>query len=280
MLAGKSLFFLGAGAIAEAMIKGLLETEAVAPGQIAICNRQNADRLATLRAGYGVAVSADRRADLAAADVVLLAVKPLDVATALGQVGDVLAPRQLVVSVAAGVTTGAIEGRLPTGVPVVRAMPNTSSFVQASATALCRGRWADDGHLALARQLFAAIGTVATVDEGAMDAVTGLAGTGPAYIYYVAEALLAGGLAAGLDERTCRDLLLQTVVGAAKMLHATGRPPAELRRQVTSPNGTTMAGIAVLDDHAVADALRRAVLRATERAGELGRAASDVERGT
>jgi len=274
MLGDKRIFFLGAGSISEAMIKGLLETEAVAPHQITICNRQNGARLATLETHYGVRVSADKLADLAAADVVLLTVKPFDVATALAQVGGAIGAHQLVVSVAAGVTTGAIERKLGAGVPVIRAMPNTSSFVQASATALCRGSWADDAHLTLARQLFAAIGTVTTVDEGALDAVTGLAGTGPAYIYYVVEALLEGGIAAGLDEQTCRDLLLQTVHGAAKMLHTTGQAPAELRRQVTSPNGTTMAGIGVLDERGVKEAFRRAVLRATERAGEMGRATS------
>lgn len=276
MLAGKRIVFLGAGSISEAIIKGLLETEAVAPRQITICNRHNHARLAALRERYGVAIAADRRAEVAAADVVLIAVKPFDVAAALHQVGDAIGANHLVLSVAAGVTTPTIERRLAADVPVVRAMPNTSSFVQASATALCRGRWADDLHLALAQHLFAAIGTVATVEEAAMDAVTGLAGTGPAYIYYVVEALLAGGIAAGLDELTCRELLLQTVVGAAKMLQATGQPPADLRRQVTSPNGTTMAGIGVLEDGAVRDAFRRAVLRATERAGELGREMSDA----
>ena len=275
MLADKRIFFLGAGSISEAIIKGLLETEAVAPHQITICNRQNAGRLAMLEARYRIIVSADKLADLAAADVILLTVKPFDVAAALTESSGAIGPHQLLVSVAAGVTTGSIDRKLAPGVPVVRAMPNTSSFVQASATALCRGTWADDAHLELARRLFAAIGTVATVDEGAMDAVTGLAGTGPAYIYYVVEALLEGGLAAGLDEQTCRDLLLQTVYGAAKMLHTTGQPPAELRRQVTSPNGTTMAGIGVLDDREVKDAFRRAVLRATERAAEMGRMTGD-----
>jgi pyrroline-5-carboxylate reductase len=270
MLAGKRIFFLGAGSISEAIIKGLLETEAVAPRQITICNRQNAARLDHLHETYRVAVSAERRDDIAAADVVLIAVKPFDVAVALAPVSDAISAHQLVISVAAGVTTATIERRLAADVPVIRAMPNTSSFVQASATALCRGHHAGDSHLLLARHLFAAIGTVTTVEETAMDAVTGLAGTGPAYIYYVVEALLEGGIAAGLDEQICREMLLQTVAGAAKMLHATGHPPAELRRQVTSPNGTTMAGIGVLDEGAVKDTFRRAVLRATERAGELG----------
>ena len=272
MLAGKRLFFLGAGSISEAIIKGLLETGVVDPQQIVVCNRRDAARLARLRETYNVVVCADKRADLAGADVIVLAVKPFDVATALGEVGDAMAPHQLVVSVAAGVTAAAIEARITAGVPVVRAMPNTSAFVQASATAICRGRWADEAHLHLARQLFAAIGTVALADEAAMDAVTGLAGSGPAYIYYVVEALMAGGIAAGLDEQTCRELLLQTVFGAAKMLHDTGQSPTALRRQVTSPNGTTMAGIGVLDEREVKEAFRSAVLRATERAGELGRA--------
>jgi pyrroline-5-carboxylate reductase len=154
--------------------------------------------------------------------------------------------------------------------PIVRAMPNTSSFVQESATAICGGRWAMPEALEIARQLFAAIGTVVAVDEGAMDAVTGLSGSGPAYIYYVAEALLAAGEAVGLPEETSRELLIQTLYGAARMLRETGKGPGELRRQVTSPNGTTMAGIAALDDAEVAAALRRAVARATERAREMG----------
>lgn len=273
MLADKRLFFLGAGAMAEAMLKGLSATAALPAARIAVCNRQHLPRLESLAAAYGIVPSRDKAADIAAADVVIIAVKPFDMATALDEIRAALRPDQLLISVAAGVATATIEARVPPELPVVRAMPNTSSFVQESATAIAGGRWATAAHLAIARQLFAAIGTVATVEEGALDAVTGLSGSGPAYIYYVAEALLAAGVAVGLDEATSRDLLVQTIYGAARMLRETGLDPADLRRQVTSPNGTTMAGIAVLDDGAVAQTIVRAVERATERSRELGQSA-------
>lgn len=272
MLADTRLFFLGAGSMSEAMLKGLSATATPPGGRITVCNRRNVARLEELRATYGVVASRDKITDIATADIIVLAVKPFDVAQALDEVYAALSPGQVLISVAAGVATATIEARVPEGMPVVRTMPNTSSFVQESATAVCRGRWATPQHLDLARQLFAAIGTVAVVDEAAMDAVTGLSGSGPAYIYYVAEALLAGGAAVGLSEETSRELLLQTLYGAARMLRETGKDPAELRRQVTSPNGTTMAGIAILDEREVHQAFRRAVERATERAREMGQA--------
>lgn len=274
MLAERRLFFLGAGAISEAIIKGLLAANIVPAANITICNRRNAARIVELTGRYGVVAGGDRRAGIAASDIVVLTVKPFDVVQALDEAAGAFAERQLLVSVAAGVATAAIEARLPVGVPVIRAMPNTSSFVQESATALCRGTWASEQHLAAARALFAAIGTVTVVDEAAMDAVTGLSGTGPAYIYYVAEALLNAGIAVGLGEATSRELLLQTLHGAAKMLRETGKHPAELRQQVTSPNGTTMAGIAVLDARAVQESFLEAVERATARAREMGRQVS------
>lgn len=275
MLADKRIFFLGAGSMSEAMLKGLSATAVLPPGQITVCNRRNVARLEELRATYGIVASRDKLGDIATADIVVLAVKPFDVAQALGEIHAALAPGQLLISVAAGVATTAIEARLPEGMPVIRTMPNTSSFVQESATAICRGRWATPEQMAIAGQLFGAIGTVATVDEGAMDAVTGLSGSGPAYIYYVAEALLAAGTAVGLPEETSRELLLQTLYGAARMLRETGKGPAELRRQVTSPNGTTMAGIAILDEREVHQAFLRAVERATERAKEMGEALAE-----
>ncbi len=270
MLADKRIFFLGAGSMSEAMLKGLLATATLPPAQITLSNRQHVARLEELHTGYGTVASRDKLTEIAAAEIVVLAVKPFDVASALAEVGKVLSPGQLLISVAAGVATAAIEARIPAGVPVVRAMPNTSSFVQESATAICGGRWATAETLELASQLFAAIGTVVTVEEDAMNAVTGLSGSGPAYIYYVAEALLAAGESVGLSEETSRELLLQTLYGAARMLRETGKSPGELRRQVTSPNGTTMAGIAALDAGDVGASFRIAVERATERAREMG----------
>lgn len=264
------LFFVGAGAISSAMIAGLVGTGVVAPGRITAAGRHAHSRVADLVAAHGINPSVDKLAGIAAADVVVIAVKPLDVPAALAELGGALTSRHLLISVAAGVPTVTIEAALPARVPVVRAMPNTSALVHQSATAIAPGRWASPAHVALARRLFHAVGTVTEVPEAWLDAVTGLAGSGPAYIYYVAEALFAAGLAEGLDAGTTRALVLQTLVGAATMLATTGEHPTKLRQQVTSPAGTTMAGIAVLDAAGVRDSIVAAVSAATRRARELG----------
>ena len=275
MLTDTGIFFLGAGALSEALLRGLIATATVSPGRVTISNRRQTARLHELGGRYGVRPSVDKLADIARAELIVLAVKPYDVAAALAEVGPALSAGQLLVSVAAGVSTLTLEARLPAGMAVVRAMPNTSSFVQESATAICAGRHADADALARARRFFAAIGTVATVDEAAMDAVTGLSGSGPAYVYYLVEALLSAGIAVGLPAETSRELLLQTLQGAVRMLRETGEEPATLRRQVTSPNGTTMAGIAALEERGVRDAFRLAVERATARAREMGAELAD-----
>jgi pyrroline-5-carboxylate reductase len=256
--------------MSEAMIKGLTSAHLVAPEHMMVSNRKQPERLQELHQRYGVQVSDDRLRDVADADIIVLAAKPFDLVAALSAIAPALTSRHLVISVAAGLATETLEACLEQPVPLVRAMPNASSFVQASATAICRGRWASSEHLEVAHQIFSAIGTSVVVEEALMDAVTGLSGSGPAYFYYVVEALLKGGQNCGLPEETCRALLLQTIYGAAKMLQETGREPEELRRQVTSPNGTTMAGIAVLDQANVQHLFGQTVQQATARAAELG----------
>ncbi len=264
------LFFLGAGSIGEAMLKGMVSAQLLPPQQITVCNRVHPVRLQALQAHYGVHICQDKRAEIDRADILLVAVKPFDLVAALQEIAPMVSPRQLIVSVVAGASTQVIEQCLGVAVPVIRAMPNTSSFVQASATALCRGRQATAEHVEIASDLFSAIGTSEVVDEADMDAITGLSGTGPAYFYYVVEALLEAGQACGLAGETCRALLVQTMYGAAKMLQETGTEPAELRRQVTSPNGTTMAAMAVLEQGAAQQLFLQAVQRATMRASEMG----------
>jgi pyrroline-5-carboxylate reductase len=246
------LFFLGAGSIGEAMIKGITTAHILPADHITISNRQN------------------KLQDITEADIIILAMKPFDLVKALQEVAPTISPHQLVISLAAGVSTTCIEQHLPPLVPVIRAMPNTSSFVQASSTAICQGHWTTTRHLEAANDLFSAIGISVTIPEDLMDAATGLSGSGPAYIYYVVEALLKGGQDCGLSTQTCRTLLLQTVYGAAKMLQETNLEPAILRRQVTSPNGTTMAAIAVLDQGHGQQLFRDAVIHATEHAAEMG----------
>lgn len=265
------VFFLGAGAMSEAMIKGLLAARLLSAQQITVSNRRNTARLTELEQRYGVRRSDDKMADCAQADLLLLAVKPFDLVPALQELSAQISPSQLLISVAAGISTTTIEQSIDKPVPVIRAMPNTSSFVQASATAMSPGQWTTAAHVEIAQHLFTAIGISVLVDEDQMDAVTGLSGTGPAYFYYVVEALLAAGQRCGLPAETCRTLLVQTLYGTASMLQATGKDPAELRRQVTSPNGTTMAGIAVLEGGDAQQLFVRAVQAATQRAAEMGR---------
>jgi pyrroline-5-carboxylate reductase len=267
------VFFVGAGAMSEAMINGWLSANLLSGAQITISNRHCSIRLDELSQRYDVRVCQQKASEIERASVVIFAVKPFDLAAALREVAPFLSPEQLIISVAAGVSTATIERALDKRIPIIRAMPNTSSSVLASATALCAGQWATAEHLKIAHYLFSGIGISLTVQEGQMDAVTGLSGTGPAYFYYVVEALLEAGQSCGLPEETTRSLLIQTLYGSAKMLQETGLPPDELRRQVTSPNGTTMAAMNVLEECGVRQSLHQAVQRATRRAADLGRLA-------
>jgi pyrroline-5-carboxylate reductase len=267
----KQIFFAGAGSMSEAMIKGIVAAQVVPGKQIVVSNRKNEAKLLELSERYGVQVSRDKRADIERADIVILAMKPFDVMAALLEIGAALTKKKLVISVVAGVMTSTIEGRVEAEVPVIRAMPNTSSYVQASATAISRGRWAAEEQMEQARRLFEAVGSVEVVEERLLDAVTGLSATGPAYFYYMLESLMKAGQREGLPEETCRELLVQTMYGAAKMVRETGKTPGELRRQVTSPNGTTMAAMNVLEKGGFQELVERAVEHATRRAGEMGR---------
>jgi pyrroline-5-carboxylate reductase len=270
MLDRKRIGFVGAGSMAEAILAGLLSKGEVKPENIAMVNRLNKDRLHTLCRAWGLDeknLSADR---VIGSDVVILAVKPKDLPEVLQKWGDRFTEGQTLVSVAAGVSTSWIEEHLSGRVAVIRSMPNTSCAVGLSATALARGRWVSREDMEIARRIFQSIGEVIEVDEEAMDAVTVLSGSGPAYVYYLAEALESAGVTAGLSPETARALTIQTLLGAAHMLMETGKPASLLRRQVTSPGGTTMAGLEVLGRYRFAEAVQEAVLRAKERSCEMG----------
>ncbi len=268
MLTGKEIAFVGAGSLTWSLLGGLVGGGGLAAEQVVVTNRSSEERLREVRDRWGVRVTRDM-AVLGRADVLVLACKPADIPGALRQLAPVLSPRQLIVSAAAGVTTGLIERFLPAGTPVVRAMPNTSSRVRQSATALCAGRWAGPEEMALAAAIFSAVGRVVVVPEEVMDAVTAVSGSGPAYVYLLMEALAEAARAVGLPAETADELVLQTVYGAARMALETGVPPAELRRQVTSPRGTTAAALAVLEERGFREALAAAVQRAAARAREL-----------
>lgn len=275
MLSGKRLSFVGAGSIAQALLAGLVDGGFVSPANVTVTNRQNDERLRQLQCRWGVRVTRDKEDLVRSADVLILACKPADMPAALQEIGAYVRPGQTVISVAAGIHTRAIECFLPSGTAVLRAMPNTSSQVKESATALCGGRWAGEADLALGGAVFGSVGKVSIVPEEALDAVTALSGSGPAYVYYFTEAMIEAGIALGLTPEAARDLTLQTIFGAAKMLVETGADPAELRRQVTSPNGTTAAAIKVMAEKGLKDIIIAAIARAAERSRELGEQSKD-----
>jgi pyrroline-5-carboxylate reductase len=264
----RTIGFVGAGNMAQAMIAGILASELVPPERIWVINRSNRERLESVVARYGVRPARSKAELCAHADVLVLAVKPRDVPEAVEELQPYVTPRHVLISVVAGLTIGTLEQAFPE-VPVVRTMPNTPTAVREGVTAFALGHWAGEAEARLVRSLFGAVGKVVEVPEPLIDAVTGLSGSGPAYVFFLVESLIEAGVRAGLDPEVTRDLVVQTVFGAARMLRETGEDPAELRRRVTSPGGTTMAGVGVLEERDVRGAVVEAVERATRRAREL-----------
>ncbi len=259
---------IGAGNMAEALIRGVRDQCLLPPDQIWATNRSNRDRLLALQARYGIRITPTKPPLLDAASVLIIAVKPKDMRNVFEEIGGAIRQDQLVISVAAGVPLMAIE-RAFARVPVIRAMPNTSAAVRASATALAPGAHASEDHMHIATQIFRAVGDVVSVPEQVLDTVTGLSGSGPAYIYRFVEAMISAGTDLGLSDGLAKRLAVQTLLGAAQMLAESEEDPAELRRRVTSPGGTTMAGLSVLEARGFAVTVGEAVRRAAERAREL-----------
>ena len=266
---GKTLGFLGGGNMAGALVKGLLHAKVVPPEKIMVSDVKP-ERLAFLKEKHGVVTTTDNHALVRACDVVVLAVKPQVIDKVLEGASADFHAGQLVVSVAAGVPVSAIESRLPDGVHVVRSMPNTPATVDAGATAIAPGTFATDADLEVARKLFAAVGRVVTLDESLLDAVTGLSGSGPAYVMLMIEALADGGVKVGLHRDTALLLAAQTVYGSAKLLLETGEHPGRLKDMVTSPGGTAIAGLHTLESGGLRRTLIDAVEAATTRAQQLG----------
>ena len=250
----------------EALLSGLISSGwAASASELAVAEKVGArrDELASSYPGLQVV------ADVVPAEGAIVAVKPGDVADACRALAGVGVER--VLSIAAGVTLASLESALGAGVPVVRAMPNTPALVGAGAAAIAAGSSASDADLDWAEGLLAAVGTVVRVPEHLLDAVTGLSGSGPAYVFLVAEALIEGGVLAGLPRDVAVALATQTLAGAGRMLVETGSTPEELRAQVTSPGGTTAAGLRALEAAGVRSAFLEAVAAATARSEELGR---------
>jgi pyrroline-5-carboxylate reductase len=267
----RTLGFLGAGNMAGALIKGLLHAGVIAPDRI-IASDVKSDRLKQLQTAHDIRVTSDNHELVRHCDVLVLATKPQVIDKALSAVAGDVREGTLVISVAAGVPIAALEARLPPNARVVRSMPNTPAIALAGATAIAAGTHATEGDLAVARALFEAVGRVVTLDEAQLDAVTGLSGSGPAYIMLIIEALADGGVKVGLHRDTALLLAAQTVYGSAKLLLETGEHPGRLKDMVTSPGGTAIAGLHTLESGALRKTLIDAVESATKRAGELGTA--------
>ncbi|WP_082564179.1 MULTISPECIES: pyrroline-5-carboxylate reductase [unclassified Nocardioides] len=257
---------IGAGVMGESLLSGMLRAGA-APDTLLV-GEKRAARAGELEDRYGVTVVSNVEA-AQKADTLALVVKPQDMGAVLEEIEPHLRPGQLIVSLAAGITTAFIESRIPDGVAVVRVMPNTPALVDEGMAAISPGSHCDEEHLAEAEQLLGATGHVMRLDEKHLDAVTAISGSGPAYVFYVVESMIEAGVHLGLPRATATELVIQTVVGSAKMLRETGTHPTVLREQVTSPAGTTAAAIRELEVHKVRAAFLSAMEAARNRSQAL-----------
>ncbi len=267
-LPGLKVAVLGAGKMGGILLQGFLKNSLLAPEQI-VATVQHVERATALSAQLGVEVGTDNAAAAAWADVILLGVKPVQVPGLVEEIQGGLTREKMLVSFAASVTTAAIEAAAGCELAVVRAMPNTPALISAGVTALCAGRFATAEQMGIAQRIFATVGRTVVVDEKHMDAVTGLSGSGPAFLYIIIEALAEAGVNVGLPRDVATLLAAQTTLGSARMVLETGYHPALLKDQVTTPAGCTVDGILELEEGGLRVTLIKAVKRATARAKEL-----------
>ena len=268
MLTDKKIAVLGAGKLGESLIKGLLDAQVINITNVRV-TAGHQQRLDQLRERFNIAGSLSNKVVSAAADIIILAVKPQTVPHVLSEIGEGLRPSQLVISVAASVSTAFIEKHLPAPVPVIRAMPNTPCLLKKGMTGIAAGTNASREHLELAKFIFDSVGRTIIADEQHMDAITGLSASGPAFIYIVIESLAEAGVKVGLPRDVATELAAQTVVGAGSMVLETSEHPAKLKDMVTTPAGCTIDGILELEEGGLRVTLIKAVVKATQRAKEL-----------
>ena len=270
-MTGSTVAILGAGVMGETLLSGLIR--AGRPVADLLVGERRPERAAELEERYGVAVVGNVEA-ARKADTVALVVKPQDMDEVLSEIAPVLREGQLVVSLAAGITTAFMEARLPSGVAVVRVMPNTAALVDEGMAAISRGSHCDEAHLAEVESLMGSIGRVIRIPERQQDAVTAISGSGPGYIFFVVESMIEAGVHLGLPRGIATELVVQTVVGSAKLLRETGEHPTVLRERVTSPGGTTAAAVRELEDHKVRAAFLTAIESARDRSRALAEGSS------
>jgi pyrroline-5-carboxylate reductase len=274
VLTNKKLGFIGGGNMTEALLKGLLASSSVGPKDILVSDLLS-DRLEYLNKEYKVKITDDSRKLVQKSDILILAVKPQVVGKVLESFSDVVDKHKIIISVAAGVSTNFIEDILDregkNKISVIRTMPNTPALVQEGATAICGGGHSSKLDIKIAHHIFKAIGQTVAIEETHMDAVTGLSGSGPAYIFMIIEALSDAGVKVGLSREVSNILTIQTILGSAKLARDGGKHPGELKDMVTSPGGTTISGLHMLEEGGVRTALMNAVESATQRSRELGK---------
>lgn len=268
MLKGKKLAVIGVGKLGEALISGLLKQGGLTTSDITgtVGHEHSVEKV---KQKLGIKVSTDNRATAKGADLIILAVKPQNMHNVLVELDEVLTPDQLVISVAASVTTNFVEQRLTKAIPVIRAMPNTPAIYNAGMTGMCGGKHATPDQLKTAETIFKCVGETVFVDESLMDGVTALSASGPAYLYVIIEALAEAGVKLGISRETSTLLVAQTAYGAAKMVLESKSHPALLKDMVTTPAGCTIDGLMELEEGKLRVTLIKAVVKAAERAREL-----------
>ena len=265
-----TLAIIGTGRIGEALLRGLLRSGWLEPSQVVVTARRD-ERCAELAERHGVKATTDNRAAIEAAEVVLLALKPQTILQVVGDVADAFRPDQTVITLAAGTPTSALQAVTPEGIHVVRVMTNTPVQVDEAMSVVCAGAHASEHDLEVAEAILSHVGRVVRMSEEHLDAVTALSGSGPAYFFLLAEAMIDAGILLGLPRDVSSELIIQTMVGSAKMLRDTGLHPVELREMVTSPGGTTIAAIRQLEGARVRAAFLDAIEAAKLRGEELAR---------
>ncbi|MFK9093182.1 pyrroline-5-carboxylate reductase [Bacillus salipaludis] len=266
----KKIAIVGAGSMAEAFISGILENGLIDRQNVWVTNNSNEKRLADLRERYGIHSTYDLDTLFEGADIVMLAMKPKDAATAIDTIREHLTEHMLVVSVLAGVSMNTIEIVARKPLSIARSMPNTSAAVGKSATAIAVNERVSLVQLETTKRLFGTVGLARFVEEEQLDAVTGLSGSGPAYIYYLIEAMENSAAEIGLEKQVAKELIVQTLIGAAEMVKNSSKSPEQLRKEVTSPGGTTEAGVKILEAHGVQQAFISCIQAAAAQSKKMG----------
>lgn len=275
-MTGRGVAFLGGGRMGEALISGLIRSGGRTADEIMVtCRRE--ERARELAGKYGIAASLDNAEAAAFARTLVLMAKPQDIDALLSQIRGHVGPEHLIVSFAAGIRTSYVEKHLPDDVPVVRVMSNVPVMVDEAMSVVAAGHHSTDEHLAVAEELLGYVGRVLRLDESHLDAVTATSGSGPAYFFLLAEAMIEACILLGLSRDVATELIIQTMLGSAKMLRDTGKHPVELREMVTSPGGTTISAIRHLEEAGVRAAFLNAIDAARKRSEELARGGDEEE---